>query len=90
LTYYHPLSFFGQSANIAASLPYGVGNFSGQLLEQDKSAYRSGLLDFSASLFRQSPSRSGDATLAICEMEAENASERQSQNHRSDGTVRPD
>jgi hypothetical protein len=48
LTYYHSLSFFGRSANIAASLPYGVGNFSGELLEQEKSVYRSGLLDFSA------------------------------------------
>ncbi len=47
-TYYHALNFFGRSANITASLPYGVGNFSGMVLGTDKSVYRSGLLDFSA------------------------------------------
>ena len=45
---YHSLNFFGRSANITASLPYGVGNFSGMVLGTDKSIYRSGLLDFSA------------------------------------------
>jgi len=48
LTYYHSFSFFGRSANITASLPYGVGNFSGELAGQQRSVYRSGLLDFSA------------------------------------------
>ncbi len=48
LSYYHAFSFFGRSANVNASLPYGVGTFSGQVLGQDKSIYRSGLLDFSA------------------------------------------
>ena len=28
--YYHSFSFFGRSANIVASSPYGVGNFRGQ------------------------------------------------------------
>src|SRR5271166_1693961 len=48
LTYYHSFNFFGRSANINASLPYGVGNFSGQVLGTDRSIYRSGLLDFTA------------------------------------------
>jgi hypothetical protein len=30
--YYHAFSFFGRSANITASLPYAVGNFSGDVL----------------------------------------------------------
>jgi hypothetical protein len=50
LSYYHSFGLFGHSANITASLPYGVGNFSGQVLGNEKSIYRSGLLDFSARL----------------------------------------
>ena len=46
LSYYHSLSFFGRSANLTASLPYGVGNFQGDVLGTSKSVYRSGLLDF--------------------------------------------
>ena len=49
-TYYHSLSFFGHSANIAASLPYGVGTFQGEVLQQHRSVYRSGLLDLGARL----------------------------------------
>ena len=45
-SYYHSFSFFGRSANIVASLPYGVGTFQGELLQQHRSVYRSGLLDF--------------------------------------------
>jgi hypothetical protein len=44
-SYYHSLRFFGRSANIAASLPYGVGTFSGDAFGKQKSIYRSGLLD---------------------------------------------
>lgn len=50
LSYYHSLNFFGRSANFTASLPYGVGNFSATLPGAEKSAYRSGLLEFSARL----------------------------------------
>jgi hypothetical protein len=46
-TYYHSLNFFGRSANITASLPYGVGTFQGDLSGQSRSVYRSGLLDSS-------------------------------------------
>src|SRR5271166_6432708 len=49
-TYYHSFNFFGRSANMNVSLPYGVGNFSGQVLGTDRSIYRSGLLDFTARL----------------------------------------
>jgi len=49
-SYYHAFNFFGRSANFVASLPYGVGNFSGDVLGTTKTAYRSGLLDFNARL----------------------------------------
>jgi len=49
-TAYHSFSFFGRSANFAASLPYGVGTFQGMLAQQQHSVYRSGLLDFGARL----------------------------------------
>ena len=44
-TYYHSFKFFGRSANVNASLPYGVGTFQGQALGKSKQLYRSGLLD---------------------------------------------
>jgi hypothetical protein len=47
-SYYHAFSFFGRSANVTASLPYGVGNFQGEVQGQQQSIYRSGLLDFTA------------------------------------------
>jgi len=50
LTYYHSFNFFGRSANINLSLPYGVGTFQGDVLGRGRSIYRSGLLDFSARL----------------------------------------
>jgi hypothetical protein len=45
-TYYRSFNFFGRSANVAASLPYGVGNFQGNLGQEHRSVYRSGLVDF--------------------------------------------
>jgi len=45
---YHSFNFFGRSANVVASLPYGVGTFQGELLQQHRQVYRSGLLDFVA------------------------------------------
>jgi hypothetical protein len=47
-TYYHSFDFFGRTANFAASLPYAVGNFQGELEQQHHSVYRSGLVDFGA------------------------------------------
>lgn len=45
---YHSLNFFGRSANVTASLPYAVGNFTGEVGEiGEHSVYRSGLMDFS-------------------------------------------
>lgn len=42
---YHSFSFFGRSANIAATLPYGVGTFQGSVMGTNQQIYRSGLLD---------------------------------------------
>jgi hypothetical protein len=42
---YHSFDLFGRSANLAASLPYAVGTFSGEALGREGSIYRSGLLD---------------------------------------------
>jgi Putative MetA-pathway of phenol degradation len=49
-TYYHSFNFFGRSANINVSLPYGVGTFQGEVLGTHGSIYRSGLLDLTARL----------------------------------------
>ena len=59
-TYYHSLNFFGRSANITASLPYAVGTFQGQVLGNQRSLYRSGLLD---SNFRLSVNLKGGPAL---------------------------
>ena len=45
---YHSFSFFGRTANVTASLPYAVGNFTGELFNEHRSVYHSGLLDFGA------------------------------------------
>jgi hypothetical protein len=44
---FHTLNFFGRSASFTATLPYGVGNFTGQVTGAPtaEKVYRSGLLD---------------------------------------------
>jgi hypothetical protein len=44
--YSHSFNFFGRSANVNASLPYGVGTFQGNVIGSEEQIYRSGLLDF--------------------------------------------
>jgi hypothetical protein len=44
-SYYHSFGLLGRSTNVTVSLPYGVGTFQGEVNEQQKSAYRSGLVD---------------------------------------------
>lgn len=43
LSLVHSLNFFGRSANVLVSLPYGVGNFHGTVVGVEANAYRSGL-----------------------------------------------
>jgi hypothetical protein len=64
-SYYHSLSFFGRSANIVASLPYGVGNFDGKVSGVDRSVYRSGLTD---TVFRFSVNLLGGPTMSLGEI----------------------
>jgi hypothetical protein len=45
ISFYHSVRFFRRSANVTASLPYGVGQFHGTVVGAETSAYRSGLLD---------------------------------------------
>ena len=40
-SYYHSFGFFGRSANVVASLPYGVGNFEGTVSGAGNNLYRS-------------------------------------------------
>jgi hypothetical protein len=47
ISLYHSLSFFGRSANLTAALPYGFGNFQGDVQGTHMSIYRAGLLDAS-------------------------------------------
>jgi hypothetical protein len=65
LSLYHSLNFFGRSANITASLPYGVGTFQGQVSGEGRSIYRSGLLD---STFRFSVNLIGGPAMQPKEM----------------------
>jgi hypothetical protein len=44
-SYYHSFNFMGRSANVTASLPYGVGTFQGEVLGAQQQIYRSGMLD---------------------------------------------
>ena len=48
--YCHSLNFLGRSANITASLPYGIGTFEAAALGRQGSAYRSGLADLGVRL----------------------------------------
>jgi len=62
---YHSLNFFGRSANIVASLPYGIGNFQGTFITTETTVYRSGLLD---SAFRFSVNLKGGRAMGAQEI----------------------
>jgi len=61
LSFYHALNFFGRSANVTASLPYAVGNFTGKVADAEQNAYRSGLVD---TIFRFSVNLKGGPALS--------------------------
>jgi hypothetical protein len=65
LTAYRALSFFGRSANVTATLAYGVGRFKGTVLGAEVDAYRSGLLD---SAYRFSVNLKGAPAMGLGEM----------------------
>jgi hypothetical protein len=64
-SYYHSLTFLGRSANIVASLPYGVGNFEGKVSSVKQSVYRSGLTD---TVFRFSVNLMGGPAMSLGEI----------------------
>lgn len=45
LSYYHAFGVLGRSSNLVVSVPYVVGNFSGEVFGKAGQAYRSGLAD---------------------------------------------
>jgi hypothetical protein len=65
VSFYHSLNFFGRSANFTASLPYGVGNFSGNVFGSQTNVYRSGLLD---AVFRFSVNLKGGPAMTAEQM----------------------
>jgi hypothetical protein len=62
ISFTHSVRFFGRSANVTGSLPYGVGSFKGTVLGAESNAYRSGLLDSS---FRFSVNLKGGAAMDV-------------------------
>jgi hypothetical protein len=58
---FHSMNFFGRTANIVVSLPYGVANFQGKVLGTETNVYRSGLLD---SVYRVSLNLVGGPAMA--------------------------
>jgi hypothetical protein len=62
LSYYHSFDFFGRSANVVTSLPYGVGNFEGTVSGAGDHLYRSGLVD---SVFRLSVNLKGGPAMPV-------------------------
>jgi hypothetical protein len=61
-SYYHSFDLFGRSANVVASLPYGVGNFQGTINGAGDNLYRSGLVD---SVFRFSVNLKGGPAMPV-------------------------
>jgi hypothetical protein len=62
--YSHSLNFFGRSAMVLISLPYGVGNFRGTVAGAETLAYRSGLVPAS---FRFSVNLKGGPAMNVPE-----------------------
>ncbi len=64
VSFFHSLNFFGRSANLVASLPYAVGNFSGTVNGSPYTAYRSGLV---ATVLRFSVNLKGGPAMSVKE-----------------------
>ncbi len=64
LSFYHSFRFFGRSANITASLPYGVADFEGKVMGAETTARRSGMFD---SVFRLAVNLKGGPAMAVSE-----------------------
>jgi hypothetical protein len=64
VSFYRAFGFFGRSSNFTASLPYGVGNFRGNVLGSETNAYRSGLFD---SVYRVAVNLKGGPAMTLSE-----------------------
>jgi hypothetical protein len=64
LSCFHSMNFFGRTASVVVSLPYGVGNFQGTVLGTETNVYRSGLLD---SVYRFSVNLKGGPAMTVQE-----------------------
>ncbi len=47
LSAFHTFDFFGRPANLTASLPYAFGEFSGKVVDEDRTVHREGFADAS-------------------------------------------
>jgi hypothetical protein len=65
VTLYRSLGVFGRSANVAATLAYGVGDFEGTVLGAETEVHRSGLFD---SIFRFSLNLKGAPAMGVAEI----------------------
>ncbi len=65
LAYYRSFSLLGRSANALVALPYGVGTFEGNVLEQSQKVHRSGLFD---SVLRVSVNLLGGPAMTLADM----------------------
>jgi hypothetical protein len=63
-SYYHSFRFFGRSANFTGSLPYGIGNVRGTVMDSETKAYRSGLFD---TAFRFSVNIKGGPAMGVAD-----------------------
>ena len=90
LSYYHSFNFFGRSANVVATLPYGVGNFQGTINGAGEQPLPFGSCGFGLSRLRQPEGWAGHAGTGVCEVEAEDPAWRQPEGNRSDRAVRSD
>lgn len=64
VSYFHSMNFFGRTANVVVSLPYGIGEFRGNVLGAETNVYRSGLLD---SVYRVSVNLRGGPAMTVQE-----------------------
>ena len=64
LTYSHSFGLFGRTSTFSASLPYGVGNFRGNVVGAEMLAHRSGVL---APYFRVSVNLKGGPAMSVNE-----------------------
>jgi hypothetical protein len=64
ISLYHSLNLLGRSANVTASLPYGVGDFKGNVLGSETTVHKSGMFD---SIYRFAVNLKGGPAMKVRE-----------------------